>query len=105
VDILGVILEIYDGVEGETASRVGTRRRLYLVRFVRRKSESVLLLELVFPLEPVKMPVQMLLPGQLFEVLTKPLVGREERVEQAERTVASGCQGLTEGQGISLNRK
>src|SRR5438034_8444320 len=80
VDVLGILLEIYDGVEGETTSQVRTQRRLYLVRLVRCKNEPVLLLELVFPLEPVKMPVQVLLPGQLFEVLTKPLVGREEWV-------------------------
>jgi hypothetical protein len=60
VGVLGVILEIHDSVEGETASRVRTRHRLDLIRSVRRKSEPV------FPLEPFKMPVQVLLPGQLF---------------------------------------
>ncbi len=96
VGVLGVILEIYDGVEGERASRVGTGRRLHLVR---RESELVLLLE------PVKMPVQMLLPGQFFRELTEPLVGREKRVEQAERAVTSCGQGLTEDQGIPLDRE
>lgn len=94
VGVLGVILEIYDGVEGETASRVRTRRRLYLVR---RESELVLLLE------PVKMLVQVLLPGQLFRELTEPLIGRGKRVEQAEGAVTSRGQGLTEDQGIPLD--
>lgn len=63
VGVLGVILEIYDSVKGETVSRVRTRRRLDLVRLVRRESEPVLLLERFFPLEPVKIPVQVLLLG------------------------------------------
>lgn len=44
MSILSVILEVYDDVKGETVSRVGTQRYLYLVR---RESELVLLLELV----------------------------------------------------------
>jgi hypothetical protein len=72
VGVLGVILEIYDGVEGEAASRIGTRHRLCLVR---RESRLVLLLD------PIEMPVEFLLPDRLFRVLTEPLLGQEKRVE------------------------
>lgn len=108
VGVLGVILEIHDGVEREAASRVRTRHRLDLVRLtrlVRRRSELILLPELVFPPESFKMPVQVLLPGQFFRVLTEPFVGCKKRVEQAEGAIASCGQGLAEGQGIPLDRE
>ena len=69
MDVLGGILEIYDDVEEETASRVRTQRRLYLVRLIWRKSELVLSFELIFPLEPFRMSVQIMLSEQLFIIM------------------------------------